>query len=45
MKKIVVLFFMLLAVQTAVLADAETDLHQAYIAKIQAQDITYNTYL
>ena len=44
MKKIVVLFCMLLAVQSAVFADAETDLHQAYIAKIQAQDITYNTY-
>ncbi len=44
MKKIFVLLCMLLAMQTAVYADAETDMHQAYIAKIQAQGITYNTY-
>lgn len=44
MKKIIILALMLLSVQTAVFADAETDMHQAYIAKIQAQDIKYNTY-
>ncbi len=44
MKKIIVLALMLLAVQTTALSDAETDMHQAYIAKIQAQDINYNTY-
>lgn len=44
MKKILAALFMLAVVQTAVYADAETDLHQAYIAKIQAQDIKYNTY-
>ena len=44
MKKILSLLFILIAIQTAVYADAETDMHQAYIAKIQAQDIKYNTY-
>lgn len=44
MKKIIAVLFMIAAFQTAVYADAETDLHQAYIAKIQAQDIKYNTY-
>lgn len=44
MKKILTVLFMLIAVQTAVYADAETDMHQVYIAKIQAQDIKYNTY-
>lgn len=44
MKKIFVVLCMLLAVQTACYADMETDMHQAYIAKIQAQDIKYNTY-
>lgn len=44
MKKILSLLFILIAIQTAVYADAETDMHQAYIAKIQAQDINYNTY-
>ncbi len=44
MRKIVTLLFMILAFQGVVFADAETDLHQAYIAKIQAQDINYNTY-
>lgn len=44
MKKIIILALMLLSVQTAIFADAETDMHQAYIAKIQAQDIKYNTY-
>ena len=44
MKKIIILALMLLSVQTAVFADAETDMHQAYIAKIQGQDIKYNTY-
>ena len=42
MKKILSLLFILIAIQTAVYADAETDMHQAYIAKIQAQDIKYN---
>ena len=44
MKKLFAVLIMLIAVQTAVYADAETDMHQAYIAKIQAQDINYNTY-
>lgn len=44
MKKLLAILCLLIAVQTAVYADAETDLHQAYIAKIQAQDINYNTY-
>ena len=44
MKKILVLLCLLFAVQTAGYADLETDMHQAYIAKIQAQGITYNTY-
>ena len=44
MKKIIAVLFMIAAFQTAVYADAETDLHQVYIAKIQAQDIKYNTY-
>lgn len=44
MKKIIAVLFIIAAFQTAVYADAETDLHQAYIAKIQAQDIKYNTY-
>ena len=44
MKKLFVLLCMILAMQTAVFADAETDMHQAYIAKIQAQGIAYNTY-
>ncbi len=44
MKKTLAVLCMLLAVQTAGYADLETDMHQAYIAKIQAQDITYNTY-
>lgn len=39
MKKFLTVLFMLIAVQTAVYADAETDMHQVYIAKIQAQDI------
>lgn len=44
MKKFLTVLFMLIAVQTAVYADAETDMHQVYIAKIQAQDIKYNTF-
>ena len=44
MKKLLTILFMLIAVQTAVYADAETDMHQVYIAKIQAQDIKYNTF-
>lgn len=44
MRKIIAVLFMIAAFQTVVYADAETDLHQAYIAKIQAQDIKYNTY-
>ena len=44
MKKIFVLLCMMLAIQTAGYADFETDKHQAYIAKNQAQGITYNTY-
>lgn len=44
MKKLLTILFMFIAVQTAVYADAETDMHQVYIAKIQAQDIKYNTF-
>lgn len=44
MKKFLTVLFMFIAVQTAVYADAETDMHQVYIAKIQAQDIKYNTF-
>ena len=44
MKKLLTILFMLLALPAAVYADAETDMHQVYIAKIQAQDIKYNTY-
>ena len=44
MKKIFTVLFMFLAFQCAAFADAETDMHQAYIAKIQAQGINYNTY-
>ena len=43
MKKIFAILFMLLAIQTTAFADAETDIHQTYIAKIQAQGIKYNT--
>ena len=44
MKKLLALLCMVFAIQTAWFADLKTDMHQAYIAKIQAQDITYNTY-
>lgn len=44
MKKLFAILFMLVAMQTVVFADAETDMHQAYIAKIQAQGIRYNTF-
>ena len=44
MKKLFAVLFMLLAMQTAVFADAETDMHQTYIAKIQAQGIKYSTF-
>ena len=44
MIKLLTILFMFIAVQTAVYADAETDMHQVYIAKIQAQDIKYNTF-
>lgn len=44
MKKLLAILFMLVAMQTVAFADAETDMHQAYIAKIQAQGIKYNTF-
>ncbi len=44
MKKFLAVLFMMLVMQTVVFADAETDMHQAYIAKIQAQGIRYNTF-
>ncbi len=44
MKKLLAILFMLIAIQTVAFADAETDMHQAYIAKIQAQGIKYNTF-
>ena len=43
MKKILVSIFVLFAMQTVCFADAETDLHQLYIGKIQAQGIKYST--
>jgi len=44
MKKILAVLFMLITVQTVCFADAQTDMQQSYIAKIQAQGIKYNTY-
>ena len=44
MKKLLACLFMVMALQTAAFADAETDMHQMYISKIQAQDVKYSTY-
>lgn len=44
MKKLFAVLFILLAMQTVAFADAETDMHQVYITKIQAQGIKYNTF-
>lgn len=43
MKKLLAVLFILTAIQGTVFADAETDMQQSYIARIQAQDIKYNT--
>ena len=44
MKKLLACLFMVMVLQTAAFADAETDMHQLYIAQIQAQNIKYNTW-
>lgn len=44
MKKLIAVLFMLLAMQSVSYADSETDMHQMYIAQIQAQNISFNTY-
>ena len=42
MKKLLACLFMVMVLQTAAFADAETDMHQLYIAQIQAQKVHYH---